>query len=167
MLSPILNPMPPAEPVLSLSPLTPAAEPLFIALFSCPQVMQYIQPPLSVDEARQRFGRILKLSTGPAYYLVNHSPSQQNIGLAMLNILPEQGSAEIGRMLLPAWQQQGLGTALGQLLLQTASADSRVTQLTTRIHSTNNAAISSARKLGFAQQHRLPDDFLLFSLQIK
>ncbi|WP_019675320.1 GNAT family N-acetyltransferase [Arsukibacterium perlucidum] len=167
MLSPILNPIPLAEPVLSLSPLTPAAEPLFIALFSCPQVMRYIQPPLSVDQARQRFGRILKLSTGPAYYLVNHNPSQQNIGLAMLNILPEQSSAEIGRMLLPAWQQRGLGKALGQLLLQTASADSRVTQLTTRIHSSNNAAINSARKLGFAQQHCLPDDFLLFSLQIK
>jgi RimJ/RimL family protein N-acetyltransferase len=159
--------MPPAEPVLSLSPLTLAAEPLFIALFSCPQVMQYIQPPLSVAEAQQRFGQMLQLSTGPVYYLVNHSPSQQSIGLAMLNILPEQGSAEIGRMLLPAWQQRGQGTALGQLLLQTACADSRVTQLMTRIHSNNNPAIASARKLGFVPQQCLPDGFILFSLDKK
>lgn len=157
----------PANALLALTPLNAAAEPLFIALFSCPQVMQHIQPPLSVKEAGLRLRQILQQTQGPAYFVVQHRPSQQAIGLAMLLKCPEPVEAELGRMLLPQWQQLGIGTYLSQLLLEKAKQDSAIQRLTKRIHPNNAAAIISAHKLGFRQQKTLADGFLSFTLDLR
>ncbi|GHG76354.1 hypothetical protein GCM10010919_31150 [Alishewanella longhuensis] len=158
--------MQPASAVLTLTPVTVAAEPIFIALFSCPQVMQHIQPPLSGKEAALRLQQILQQTQGPAYFLVQHRPSQQAIGLAMLYKIPGQAEAELGRMLLPNWQKLGLGTYLSQLLIETAKQDSSLQRVTKRIHHANAAAIVSAQKLGFVQQQTLADGLLCFTLDL-
>lgn len=156
----------PADAVLALTPLTAAAEPVFIALFSCPLVMQHVQPPLSVNEARLRLQQILQQTQGPTYFLVQHRASQQAIGLAMLYKIPGQAEAELGRMLLPKWQQLGLGTYLSQLLLAEAKQDSTLQRATKRIHPTNTAAIVSAQKVGFVLQQTLADGFVCFTLDL-
>ena len=90
---------------------------------------------------------------------------------AVMLLLPHLGAnaseAELGRMLLPAWQQQGLGTQLSRLLIAQAGCLGGIETLSKRIQQQNLAALHSAAKLGFKVSAELADGFLRLSRPLK
>lgn len=159
-------------PLVKLCQLDSKAEQVFLALFCHADVMRYIQPPLTPVAAKQRFKLLLaslQPSTNTAfvaeYFLVEHY-SKQAMGIAMLRPGTEPTEAELGRMLLPKWQGQGLGSIVSQLLITKAKERPQLQSLIKRIHCDNLAAIRSAIKLGFRPAATLPNDFIHFRLQL-
>lgn len=171
---------------INLMPLDASAEPLFITLFSQPQVMRHIHAPLSEAIAKSRFNTLLNQSnsvaqqaahgsttllansTATKYFLV-HTKHEDAIGIAMLMRDADSGAIELGRMLHPNWQGQGLGTELSQLLIIKAISYSQVNKLPLRylhkrIHQQNLPAIRSANKLGFVQTAALDKNFVRLTL---
>lgn len=162
-----------SQPILRLRQLDATAESVFLALFCHPQVMRYIQPAFNLTEARQRFTTLLAslhprktAAFNAEYFLVEHS-NNEAIGIAMLIPGNEPAEAELGRMLLPAWQGQGLGSLLSQLLIAKAAEHPQLHYLTKRIHSNNLAALNSATQQGFRPIAQLPDGFIRLRLQLK
>lgn len=170
-----------SQPGLTLQALDPAAEPLFLALFCEPQVMRHIGPALSITQARARFNTLLQhlqqpaslpvttatTTSWPAAYFQVQLAGVGAIGLAMLLPGANASEAELGRMLLPAWQQQGLGTQLSRLLIAQAGRLGGIETLSKRIQQQNLAALHSAAKLGFKVSAELADGFLRLSRPLK
>lgn len=150
-----------------LQPFSATDWPTFQALFTSSQVMQFIRPPLTSAQAKATFNKIF-LQSAIEYFLVTLPNNMQGekpypIGLASYQPNQKNHTAEIGRMLLPQWQNQGFGSHISQLLILRAQQDHAIQQITKRIHKDNILAIRSAHSRGFTLQSALTDDFLHFS----
>lgn len=149
-----------------LQPLSTEDWPIFQALFTSSLVMQFICPPLTVKQAEAVFQQILHQSI-IEYFLITYQGETpdtiHHVGIASYHPCQKNHTIEIGRMLLPEWQNQGLGSNISQQLICRAEQDSTMQQITKRIHKDNIAAIRSAYYRGFTLQSVLPDGFLRFS----
>lgn len=110
---------------LLIRPLVPQDEQLYLDLYSSTAVMAFIGPPLELEKARNSFQIALRLNAKVPFKRLFLAICRDNqpIGLCAVNQWSAQlVTAEVGLMLLLAWQGQGYGTeallALGQRLQQ-------------------------------------------------
>lgn len=124
---------------------------LYLRLHGDPEVMRHIGSPASVPTAEADFRAALALPPGPLgqgrQRRVPGLADGQRIGL--LGVDAQQDPIELGLMLLPAWQRQGLGrrivaAALAELVRHAAG---RVVQV--QYERSNHAMAAVARALGF------------------
>jgi len=110
---------------LSIGTLSQEHESLYCDLFTDPVTMRHIGGPLTTEAAKRRFRGALALSgrDPPAGLLFSicERTRDRHIGIcSLLNIDRERSRAEVGIMLRPEWQGQGLGTEALRLVLTTA-----------------------------------------------
>jgi RimJ/RimL family protein N-acetyltransferase len=96
-------------PRLHLRPLREGDEPLYRALYTDPELMRNIAAPLS-DEAVRRSFRVAcrQQLPHPRRWIIHEKEGNHEIGL--LGLVPEDGTAEIGVMLLAGWDRRGFAT---------------------------------------------------------
>jgi RimJ/RimL family protein N-acetyltransferase len=146
---------------LRLAPLCRADASLYCALMSCPQAQHYIQQPLLPDVAQRSFKIALACNqrANPIRFIfsVQLHHSGVAIGIAAINHLDVMAKhADIGRMLLPQWQRQGIGTELSALLITTLAQAFDIRTVSKKVRADNLAAIMSAEKLGFVKTSEQP-----------
>lgn len=112
---------------LSLKTLSQEHELLYCDLFMDPITMRHIGAPLTLEGAKRRFRGTLAICTRqpPAGLLFSicDKTSNHNIGIcSLLNFDRARSRAEVGVMLRPAWQGQGLGAEALRLVLTLAFA---------------------------------------------
>ena len=99
-------------PRLRLRPMEAGDEAMFCRLYTDPDVMRQILPPLSAEAAAQSFrracGHNAKDRPGHRFWAIDDKASQQAIGMAAL--LRKHDCAELGVMLLNGWWHQGISS---------------------------------------------------------
>ncbi len=142
--------------LLHLTALTSDDSKLYCAIMAEPACIRHVGKLLPQIEAENNLSVAIKLNNQrpltSIYLRVSLLSSGQNIGIASINQLNiENKSADIGRMLLPRWQGQGLGSELSRMLIKWLAAEMGVINFTKHIRDGNAAAIKSALKLGFSE----------------
>lgn len=112
---------------LSIGPLVEADEALYCELFTDAVTMRHIGPPLTGEEAKQRFhGALASCGRQPPAELlfsIRETAAEGHIGVcALQNIDRARSRAEVGIMLRPACHRRGFGTEALRLVLTTAFA---------------------------------------------
>jgi [ribosomal protein S5]-alanine N-acetyltransferase len=87
---------------------------LYVALYTDPTVMAHVGPPMAQGDAGAAFEKVLQHNRNPAararYWRLSHTASGEAIGLfALVRDAADAVDAEVGVMLLPAWQNRGAG----------------------------------------------------------
>jgi len=99
-------------PRLRLRPMEPRDEAMFCHLYTDPDVMRRILPPLSAEAATQSFqracGHNAKDKPGHRFWAIDDKASGTAIGMAAL--LRTGDSAELGVMLCNGWWNQGISS---------------------------------------------------------
>ena len=133
-------------PRLLIRPLAQGDEQLYLDLYTSPQVMAYIAPPLDANQAKHSFQIALRLNAKVPFKRLFLAICVQGkaIGLCAVNQWnAQQATAEIGLMLLPCGHGQGFGSeaklAFSQRLQQLFTA----VQLYTLTDPNNTAAVRS------------------------
>lgn len=139
---------------LTLSALAGDDQALYCAVMTNPGCMSYVGAQLTPCQAQRSFNAALELTRQQPptrfYLKVMCRATAQPVGIAAINQLDLTArTADIGRMLLPAWQGKGLGTELSQLLIRWLHTELNITGFSKHIRAGNQAAIQSALKLGF------------------
>lgn len=139
---------------LSLTALSDEDRDLFCAVMTDRQCMLHVGTQLTSCQAGHSFTAALELTRQQPikrfYLKVVWRATAEPIGIAAINQLDlTAGTADIGRMLLPAWQGKGLGTELSQLLIRWLHNELNISRFSKHIRAGNRAAIQSAVKLGF------------------
>lgn len=139
---------------LTLSALSVNDKALYFSVMTNPGCMSYVGAPLTPGQAQRSFNAALELTRQQPprrfYLKVVCRTTAQPVGIAAINQLDlTERTADIGRMLLPAWQGKGLGTELSQLLVRWLHTELNITGFSKHIRVGNLAAIQSALKLGF------------------
>uniref|UniRef100_A0A486XKI7 N-acetyltransferase domain-containing protein n=1 Tax=Rheinheimera sp. BAL341 TaxID=1708203 RepID=A0A486XKI7_9GAMM len=139
---------------LTLSALALDDQALYCAVMTNPGCMSYVGAQLTPCQAQRSFNAALELTRQQPptrfYLKVTCRATAQPVGIAAINQLDlTAGTADIGRMLLPAWQGMGLGTELSQLLIRWLHTELNISGFSKHIRVGNQAAIQSAIKLGF------------------
>jgi RimJ/RimL family protein N-acetyltransferase len=92
---------------------------LYRRLYTCPQVMAQIGPPMAPDVADAAFVRACRHNRldapGHRFWAIEPRGSGSPIGLAALR--REHDQAEIGIMLVPRWQNAGVASESFSILL--------------------------------------------------
>ena len=139
---------------LKITALSDDDEALYCAVMSNPSCMLHVGAQLTPSEAVHSFNAALELTRQQpvrrCYLKVTMRCNDEPIGIAAINQLDlTSGTADIGRILLPTWHGKGLGTELGQLLINWLHGQFNITCFSKHIRVANHAAIQSALKLGF------------------
>jgi len=99
-------------PRLRLRPMEPRDEAMFCHLYTDPDVMRRILPPLSAEAAAQSFQRACdhnaKDKPGHRFWAIDDKASNTAIGMAAL--LRTGDSAELGVMLRNGWWNRGISS---------------------------------------------------------
>jgi RimJ/RimL family protein N-acetyltransferase len=127
---------------------------LYASLLTNKLVMRFIGEPYNEALVKNSFERLISNQDPHLhYYKIFSRTLQQDIGIGMLQLDKlNTKTIEAGRMLLPDFHGQGLGTQLLLLLSKQAASQFGATTIKIRLHPKNIAAIMSARKLGFSIQ---------------
>lgn len=141
-------------PRLQLRPLQQRDEALYCRLYTDPEVMRHIAPPLTAEAALRGFRAACRLARIPGlrsqYWAISERIADADIGiLALVGPDMEAGSAEVGTMLLPAGQGRGLAAEAQAALLDRLFSDSRWRMVWSRHLPANGAVVSLKLKLGF------------------
>jgi RimJ/RimL family protein N-acetyltransferase len=143
---------------LTVRPLDGRDGALYCRLYTDPDVMRLIGPPMAADAAARSFVTALRLNgqgAWPQRWALVDLASSADIGLLGLVPHPDAPAAvEVGVMLLPAWQGRGIASeviaaAAEGLFALDAPA---IAGLWTRHEGTNGLAIGLMRKLGFRRE---------------
>ena len=151
-------------PLLLIRPLVEGDEQLYLDLYTSRQVMAFIGPPLDIEKARNSFQIALRLNAKVPFrrlflaICLNGYP----IGLCAVNQWNAQtATAEVGLMVLPAWQCQGYATqallALKQRLRQLFNA----VQIWADMDPNNKAVIQLFMTAGFSADSTHPGRYWL------
>jgi RimJ/RimL family protein N-acetyltransferase len=96
-------------PRLRLRPLREGDEPLYRALYTDPELMRNIAAPLSDEAVRRSFRAACRQQLPhPRRWIIHEKDGNHEIGL--LGLVPDDGTAEIGVMLLAGWDRRGFAT---------------------------------------------------------
>ena len=138
---------------LAVSALRATDKELYLEVMTNSLCMQHIGAPLSIEQAEKDFSTVLRLKQQkqPQFlFSVALIESGQKIGIASVDKLDLKAeSADLGRILLPQWHGQGLGSELSHLLISWLRAELGIKRFTKHIRNSNAPAIESAKKLGF------------------
>lgn len=149
-------------PRVLIRPLADGDEQLYLDLYTSPQVMAFIGPPLELDKARHSFQIALRLNAEAPFkrLFLTICVQGQPIGLCAVNQWnARQATAEIGLMLLPCGHGQGFGSeaklALSQRLHQLFTG----VRIYTLTDPNNTAAVRSNRAAGYSADPLQPNRF--------
>ncbi|WP_460713234.1 GNAT family N-acetyltransferase [Lysobacter terrae] len=99
-------------PRLRLRPMAECDEAMFCHLYTDPDVMQRILPPLTAEAAAQSFrracGHNAKAAPGHRFWAIDDKASGEAIGMAAL--LRNGDDAELGVMLRNGWWNRGISS---------------------------------------------------------
>lgn len=141
---------------LHFRPLGDGDEALYCHLYSDPDLMRHIGPPMSVEAARRSFHKALALAAQPApslrlWVITEHrSPT----GLGLLARVHHNGAAdvaELGAMLVAQGQGRGYAAEALAALMQRLFALPEIQQLWTAHAPNNAAAVRLMQRLGFVR----------------
>ena len=131
---------------LSFKPLCANDRNFMLTLTGNPDVVRYL-PGMIMDEAMMRGWLASLNSDGNEFLIILHDTSAP-IGECSLTLREEEGSCEIGYMLLPQYWNQGYGMETARWLMMAAQAHG-VQKVTAMTHAQNGASVRILQKLGF------------------
>ncbi len=131
---------------LSFRPLCANDLSFMLTLTGNPDVVRYL-PGMITDEAMMR-GWLASLSSEDNEFLIVLRDTNAPIGECSLTLREEEGSCEIGYMLLPQYWNQGYGTETARWLMLAAEVLG-VQKVTAMTHAQNGASVRILQKLGF------------------
>lgn len=141
-------------PRLDLRPIGEGDASLYCRLYTDPEVMRHVAPPLSQAAAQRAFDAALALSRHPApslrlWVLSERDPGRDVGILALIRHRDRDDALELGTMLLAAAQGRGLAAEAQVALLDRhfSIPDNRVVWSRNAVG--NRAAAAVRRKLGF------------------
>jgi RimJ/RimL family protein N-acetyltransferase len=106
--------IPPGKSRVDLRPFCLADEEMYCGLYTNPESMRYIAPPLSAKDAASRFRRILACppeSSPPQYFAILEKDSLDVVGFGAIQAIdPVSRSVELGMMLVARAQSRGHAT---------------------------------------------------------
>jgi ribosomal-protein-alanine N-acetyltransferase len=133
---------------LSLRPLDACDATLYRNLYVDPTLMRHIAEPLSPQSAQDRFGSSLRQqSERRQQRIVVESAS--GIGIGLVALFRDGGSAEMGIMLLAAAHGRGFATEAMAAVRDHAFEQEGIELLWIRQHPSNAAVTTMMQKLGF------------------
>lgn len=139
---------------LRLRPLGEADRALFCRLYTDPELMRHIGPPLSEADAARRFRAACRRNRDPALrqwiWVLAEAHAQSDIGL--LGLTRQGDAAEIGALLPLPWQGQGYAAEAIAALVEHAFTLPGLARLFTRHRGDHAAAAGLMRKLGFERR---------------
>lgn len=129
---------------------------LYASLYTDPQVMAHIGPPLTRERAEAAFVRVCRGNEHPSgrmrCWRLSHRESGDVVGVVALSCATDNPSrAELGIMLLPAWHARGVTTAVLKTLVDVVMRDDwclGIVELIGR-HAAGNRAARVIQVLGF------------------
>ncbi|PPJ42554.1 MULTISPECIES: GNAT family N-acetyltransferase [unclassified Pseudoxanthomonas] len=94
-----------------LRALARADEALYVQVHASPEAMRHVGDPLDVVTARSRFSRAIELASAAdtTYRMWTVVVPGEEAGIGISLLMTTGPCAEIGIMLLPAWQRRGIG----------------------------------------------------------
>ncbi|KJY98905.1 MULTISPECIES: GNAT family N-acetyltransferase [Pseudoalteromonas] len=140
------------SPRLQHQPLRAAHWPVFYALHQHPEVMRYVADIGDIDEVQERFQqRLNPTSMQPCWYTwAIAKRSGELIGVTGFYRHSEH-LAELGFMLLPQYQGQGLGSESLHALLEHGHSQFSLREYTATVTAGNEASRALLLKQGFTQ----------------
>jgi [ribosomal protein S5]-alanine N-acetyltransferase len=153
---------------LQLPPLQPDDSAVYCALYCSADVMRHIGTALDADAAPRSFARALRYNAESPwqrrFWSMRERDGDATVGLlALSRVDDDAAAAEIGAMLLPAYQARGYAAEAITRLVAHAFADPAIEQLITRHVAANPLAMGLMRKLGFGLEQS--GDACLWRLQ--
>lgn len=141
-------------PRLDLRPIGESDASLYCRLYTDPEVMRLIAPPLSQDAARRAFDAALAQSRRPVpalrlWVIFERDPGRDVGIVALIRHRDRDDALELGAMLLAAAQGRGLAAAAQVALLDRHFSDPGNHVVWSRNAVGNRAAVAVRRKLGF------------------
>lgn len=148
---------------LHLRPIGEADEALYCHLYTDPDLMQHIAPPITMEAARRSFAMALRQQSWARqrWILVDQAATART-GVGLLGLFLDAGEAagrcaEIGVMLLPAWQGRGFAAEAIAAMAERVFLASHVDALWTRHAPRNALATGLMHKLRFVPED-MPGD---------
>ena len=145
-------------PRLRLRPLAPGDEPLFAHLYTDPEVMRRILPPLSPEAALRAFEHArrhnVRLLPGHRYWSIEEKVTATGVGLAALQRAGDD--AELGVMLRREAWRRGISSEAFEPLIEHAFRDMGLARITAQRPDDDHAHIID-RLLGRFGFERAPD----------
>lgn len=138
-------------PRLHLRPLGEGDETLHGRLYTDPDLMRHIAPPMSPEAAQRSFHAALKQQGGKRLLWVidQRNGSNRAAQCGILGVVPEGGAAEVGVMLLAQAQARGFAAEVISAIADVLFRTSAIRRLWTRHASANGPASVLMRNLGF------------------
>lgn len=150
--------MPPATPLAAppytLHPYAEGDAALYVGLFTDAEVMQHVGPPFERARAERAAAASLRHQHDEAgrfrHWIIAHAEGTAGLlGLALRGEHWTGGEAELGVLLLPAWQARGAATAAITAVRPWAFDIARLAALTCHHAQGNTAMAAVARRVGF------------------
>ena len=134
---------------LHLRPLDERDEALYCALYTSPELMRNIAPPLSGEAAQRSFRAACKHQTPyPRRWIIHDKRDHGAIGL--LGLIPDDDTAEVGVMLLAGSEGQGFATESMQGMVDWVFSNRALPRLIARQSIADNPPVTRLMlKLGF------------------
>jgi RimJ/RimL family protein N-acetyltransferase len=134
--------------------LSQADESLYCDLYSNSEVMKYVGPPLSREQALRGFKKALSLVQQPFGWRITtivERASGQGVGISVIRLVDEKARrAEVGSILSPDAQKQGYGPEYSAALIDYAFKHRGVEELSAQVVDGNAANEAMLTKLGFS-----------------
>lgn len=141
-------------PRLTLRPLAAGDVDFYASVYTDAGLMREVGPVLDADAARRAFAAALRANSGgnpaTAYWVLVERSANVEAGLLGLRGALPVAAAEVGAVILPAWQAQGFAAEAIAALAAHAFSIAGLSRLHTRHASANAGAAGLMRKLGFA-----------------
>lgn len=138
---------------LLIRPFIPEDQQLYLDLYTNTEVMAFIGPPLDIEKARKSFQIALRLNAKEPFrrLFLAICFDGQPIGLCAVNQWSTAlATAEIGLMLLPAWQGQGFATEAKLAFSQKVQQVFEGVKVWTQTDPENKTAVRSNSKAGYS-----------------
>jgi len=140
---------------LFLRPLQEGDEALYYSLYTDPETMRFIAPPLSAEQASSRFRKIVARQREPSidgrYLAMIEKATRQPIGICGTSHLDAQAQRlEVGMVLLREGRNRGVAKEVLAALMKRIFAASSIDEIEVKFSAENRAAEQLVISLGFA-----------------
>lgn len=138
-------------------------EALSISMESDPEIMAHLGGPRPLEAIRDAHRRRVEMNAGGDGAMYKILPDESDEVMGTIGIWPyeagEEGAYEMGWIVMPAFQGQGIATAAGRMILERARTDQRVTTVWAFPGTDNPASNAICRKLGLENTGEQDIDF--------
>jgi ribosomal-protein-alanine N-acetyltransferase len=148
---------------LCLRPLAEGDEALFHAIYTDPEIMCFIAPPLTEKEAAGRFRKMvrrqLEANVEGKFLVILIRETHKAIGICGTSDYDAKtGALEVGLVLTHEGRKQGFAREALAALMESVFAAAQIQELCVRFSPENVAAEKLASSVGFSPRTSLPAD---------